>query len=338
MQLTKQKYFAIESTLNNNIPYTNTYNISFIISKLFAKNNINKVILKDYYKNINTALDQTFDENLLSFEDMSAILKQYFGAFYYYKFIFRLKNTKKIFISIGNPKAQIKAAMDQKVTSYLVQHAGIEFDEIDYSYPDFITPSSNILYPEYLLTLGDYWGQGINIPVKEKLVIGNDFFNNKPDVLTDDSILLISSIVHGGELAKFTKNMANYRDDLNLVYKLHPNEFHLLNFYKEIFKGCKNVKIITTEIDTNKLIAKSQLVILIVSAVLYEALNQNKKVAVYKKINYKRQEKLSHLANLYFFEEVPEINDILLKKTKIIDVDFYKPLDVNLIKNIFANI
>lgn len=338
IELTNKKKIAIESTFNDHIPYINIYNISFVSSKIFAKNKIDKSILNNYYKRINIALEETFNENLLSFEDMCAVLKQYFGAYYYYKFIFRLKKTKNIFISVGNPKAQIKAAQEQKIKSYLVQHAGIEFDEIDYSYPDSITPSSNILYPEILLTLGNYWGQGINIPVKEKLVIGNDFFNNKPDISTDESILIISSIVHGRELTNFTKKIASSREDLNFVYKLHPNEFHLLTSYIQSFKDNKNVKIVTVELDTNILIAKCQLVILIVSAVLYEALNQNKKVAVLKKINYKRQEKLSHLSNLYFFEKVSEVNDILTKKTKSSTVDFYKPLDVDLIKNIFANI
>lgn len=336
MELTNKKKIAIEDTLNNPIPYTNIYNISFVFSRLFAKNKINKTILNSYYKNISIAIEGTFDENLFLFEDLCNILKQYFGAYYYYKFIFRLKRTKKIFISIGNPKAQVKVAQEQQIKTYLVQHAGIEFDEIDYSYPSFISPDSNILYPEVLLTLGSYWGHGINIPVKEKLVIGNDYFNNKPDILTDESILIISSIVHGRELTELTKKIANNRKDLNFVYKLHPNEFHLLPSYIESFKDNKNVRIISSEIDTNILIAKCQLVVLIVSAVLYEALNQNKKVAVYKKINYKRQEKLSFLPNLYFFDEISEIIKILSRKPIETIVDFYKPLNIELINRILS--
>lgn len=332
IQLADKKNFAIESTLNNNIAYANFFNISFVISKLLGRNFCDNNVLKNYYEIINAALVETFDENLFLFDEMSTVLRDYYGAYYYYKFIFRVKRTKKIFISIGNPKAQVKVAKEQKIKSYLVQHAGIEFDEIDYSYPSFINSTSNILYPETLLTLGDYWGQNINIPVKKKVVIGSDFFNNKPSIPTDGTILIISTIVHGRELKLFTQKIARIRKEVNFVYKLHPNEFHLQASYIDFFKDSKNVKIVTTEVDTNMLIAKCQLVILIVSAALYEALNQNKKVAVYKKINYKRQKKLAHLPNLYFFEQVSEILEIVSKKTIKTSVDFYKPFDINLVK------
>ena len=332
----KHKSFAIESTFNNNISYTNTYNLSFVVSKLLGKNIYDKNALECYYNQINKVIIETFGENLFSFDEMCAIVRKFYVEYYYFKFIFKIKRTKQIFIATGNPKAQIKVAKEQDIKTFLIQHAGIEFDEIDYSYPNFINPDSNILYPETLLTLGNYWGKQINIPVKEKLVIGSDYFNHKPNIPTDDTILIISTIVHSTELKKFTQNLASSRKDLKIVYKLHPNEFHLIDSYINLFKNYKNVSVLSTELDTNILIAKCQLVILIVSATLYEALNQNKKVAVFKRINYKRQKKLAHLSNLYFFDETSEVNEILTKKTIETTVDFYIPLDMNLVNHIFA--
>ena len=122
---------------------------------------------------------------------------------------------------------------------------------------------------------------------------------------------------------------------MKFVYKLHPNEFQLKNEYIEYFKNYTNVRIISNEIDTAILIAKSQLVVLIVSAVIYEALNQNKKVAVFKKINYKRQLHLSPFKNLYFFDLPNELFEILLEDEIINKVNFYKKTDHKMIKEMF---
>jgi len=41
------------------------------------------------------------------------------------------------------------AAKDLKIKTYLVQHAGIEFDEVDYSYPRGISQNSNIYFFDF---------------------------------------------------------------------------------------------------------------------------------------------------------------------------------------------
>ena len=140
-----------------------------------------------------------------------------------------------------------------------------------------------LLFSEYVLTFGNYWCKNFNVPAKKIISIGNDYFFCKPEVELDDSILIVSTVVHGIELSKLTIKAAKERPDLKFVYKLHPNEFQFKNEYFDYFKNNSNVYIISNEIDTTILIAKSQLVVLIVSAVIYEALNQNKKAAVLKK-------------------------------------------------------
>lgn len=330
----KNRGFAIERTFNGNIRYPHIFNMSFVLKKLVKFKLLTNSDLSNSYQKIEAALTNTFGECHFTKEELKSLLLQYNAEYRYYKFIFRFKKVKKIFISTGNPKGHIRAAKEMKVKTYLLQHAGIEFDEIDYSYPKVINEFSNILYPEVLLTFGDYWGKNNNIPVSRKVTIGNDNYAVKLNCSEDQSILVISTIIHGRELSILTKDVANNRQDIKFVFKLHPNDFHLKSYYEDFFQDNKNVRIVSSEEDTNELIARSQLVILIVSAVLYQALHQNKKVAVYKRINYERNKVLSNQPNMYFFESVAEIDEILSQETiKSHDV-FYESMNHSLLEAI----
>ncbi|MBN9300159.1 MAG: hypothetical protein J0I41_24385, partial [Filimonas sp.] len=186
-----------------------------------------------------------------------------------------------------------------------------------------------------VLTLGDYWGKNINIP-GIITPVGNDFFYRKPITENDNSILIISTIIHGGELRSLTRDLALLCPNLKIKYKLHPNEFHLVDEYLLFFVEIQNVKVICDEIDTNILIAKSRLVILIVSAVLYEALNQSKKVVIYKKLNYERQLTLAKLPNVYLIDLASEVYDIIEKPIIPNHVNFYKATDSVQIKKLVS--
>jgi len=323
-------YLVMETILRKKVAYHYIYNLSAISRRFFPRKNIPS----KYFAKINDALNQNLGENRITHNELNKIYSNYLSDYCYYKFIFRIKRTKRLIISTGNPKASLMAAKDLDIKTYLVQHAGIELDEVDYSYPKGISQHSNILFPNYVLTFGDYWCKNINVPAHHITPIGNDYFYLKPNEHSDESILIISTIIHGGELRKLTIELANQKPGLRLVYKLHPNEFHLKSEYVEYFRNSQNVKIITTETDTNTLIAKSQLVILIVSAVLYEALNQNKKVAILKKLNYKRQLTLLNFSNIYFFDSPKELPKILSAKIIKEEVNFYKPTDFRVINRL----
>lgn len=325
------KCMVVEPILSAELAYDYIYDFSNVFRRFSKKSNISI----EFYNLIKNALEIEFGECLISFSEINLIIRDFKSDYLFYKTFFSLVKNRKLIICTGNPKASILAAHDCNCETYLMQHAGIEIDEVDYSYPQGISENSFIIYPKYVLTFGEYWCRGINVPVKKIIPIGNDYFSNTPKIELDGSILVISTRVHGGELSKLTLTLAIERPDLKFVYKLHPNEFHLSDEYVEYFKGNTNVSIITNEVDTTILIAKSQLVVLIVSAVIYEALNQNKKVAVLKKINYKRQLHLSQFKNLYFLDLPEEIYDILEKKAEENNCDFYKKSDRYLIKTIF---
>lgn len=326
----EKKCIVLEPILGKKLVYDYVYDFSNLFRRFYKS----EPLQLDYWEKIDLVLNKSFGSNLITYEEVNSILKIFESDYFFYKKIFSFIKNKKLIICTGNPKGSIKAAKDNNIKTYLVQHAGIEVDEIDYSYPNEITNNSFILFPDYVLTFGEYWCRDFNVPTKKIIPIGNDFFSNIPKVEVDDSILIISTIVHGGELSKLTLSLANENPGLKIVYKLHPNEFHLKDEYIEYFRNNTNVIIISNEIDTSILIAKSQLVVLIVSAVIYEALNQNKKVAVLKKINYERQLHLKKLNNIHFFDSSTEINAMLTKQEKINNMNFYNKTDFTVIQKL----
>jgi hypothetical protein len=322
---------VVEPILGKEVAYDFIYDFSDSLRRFSRSKNISD----EHFTKINDVLIETLGIGLISYDAINLLVRNFRSDHLFYKAFFSLINNKNLIICTGNPKASILAAKELDIETYLVQHAGIEVDEIDYSYPSEITPQSFILFPDYVLTFGEYWCKNLNVPAKKIIPAGNDYFCNIPKVDLDDSILIVSTIVHGGELSKITLRAAKERPDLKFVYKLHPNEFQCKSEYVEYFKKDVNVAVISNEIDTSVLIAKSQLVVLIVSAVIYEALNQNKKVAVLKKINYKRQLHLSQFNNLYFFDLPEELFKILSEDKVISKVNFYKKTDNDKIKQMF---
>jgi len=330
-----KKGLIIESFSGNRLAYKYIYDFSNIISRLIKKTSLHSI----YYKEILISLNNTFGKCLMSFDEFSNIIHVYECEYLFYNFIFKIKKPKRIFISRGNPKASILAANNNNASTYLLQHASIEIDQVDLSYPKKISRKDNILFPMYVLTFGTYWCKNINTPAKKIISIGNDFYFSKPKAKNENSILIISTIIHGKELSILTKKIAENRSDLKFIFKLHPNEYHKKYFYKKFFNNLKNVDIITSSIDTNELVAKSQLVILIISSVLYEVLNQNKKVAIYKKINFERNLKFIGYKNVYFFNDLDELNFILLQPTHYSNIkyNFFEPTNYERIKQLFSD-
>lgn len=326
-----KKGLVFEAIMRKRLAYPYVYDFNNIFSRFYKS----KPIANGDFKIIENALINCLGECKITFAGINQILHDYQSDVIYYRKIFKKLGIKKLFIIPGNPKATITVAKELEIQTYLVQHAGIEFDEVDYSYPLELTASNQILFSDYLLTLGDYWCKNLNVPTRI-ISVGNDCFYAKPLVKSNNSLLVVSTIVHGIELRTLTKDFSRIAPDVKIFFKLHPNEFHYVDDYTSYFADCKNVQVVTVEEDTNKLIAKAELVVLIVSAVVYEALNQNKKVAIFKRINYERQLVLSELKNVYFIDGADELSEVLGRPTIKAEVNFYKPTDLNVLTDLIV--
>ncbi|NEU10280.1 hypothetical protein GZH53_18295 [Flavihumibacter sp. R14] len=323
--------FIIETNLREQTQYK-TYNAFISVFKIFFKL---KDLSKSAFLKISEVLTQSLGESRVTYHDLNTVYKSVQADYIYYKWLFKVKNTRRLFISRGNEKGAVMAAKKLGVLTFELQHASIEFDNILYTYPASISCINNIAFPEYLLTYGDYWGSNMNIPCKNIISIGNDILFKRNDTACDNSVLIISTIIHGEELSRLTLKMAQENPSLNFVYKLHINEYKIVNYYNNLFSAHGNIRIVQNEEDVSSLISKSQLVVLIISTVLYEALNQNKKVAVYKKMNYDSQSGVFGHSNVYLFDESTELKRILSERIYPSTINFFKPSDKIVIQSVF---
>lgn len=307
---TKKDYLIFDLLLKKNFAYKNHFDFSNILLKLLLPQKKYEI----EYQTISSVISDNFGDNKITYEQFENVLNLYFVQYKFYSFIFKVKRPKKIFISTGNPKALIKAARNENIETFLIQHASIEIDEIDYSYPPQIEfNSKNILFADTILTLGFYWCKNVNAPIKSKFIIGNDFFCTNSNSNSDNSILFISTIVHGEELSKLALDFVNKYPGYKINFKLHPNEFHLKSKYEFKFNRVKNIRIITDEIDILTLIDLSSTVVLITSAVLYNALERVKKVAIYKKMNYEKQELIKDFEKLNFINDEDDLINVITR-------------------------
>jgi len=333
IEILKNKIIVLEALASKKCEYNTYYDFSFFYRRLYKSKFIN---LKDY-KKIEVAINSEFGQNNFTLKEANKVYHNFQADNHFYTTVFKLKNLKSIFICLGNPKAQIKAAKANDMESFLVQHGVYDFDEIHISYPERINSESNVLFCDKVLTYGTYWGKGINIPTKEILSIGNNFYNTKLQLDQDNTIIVVSTIIHGEELKYLTKKIARTNLNQKFVFKLHPNEYQFKDDYLKFFRHTNNVIVVTNEEDIQVLISKAQLIVLIASTVIYEALHLCKKVAVYKKLNYYKHLNLIDIPNVYFFEEELEINQILGNETIEHEISFYDKLDEKLVLSFVNN-
>ncbi|MBN1462950.1 MAG: hypothetical protein JW922_04645, partial [Paludibacteraceae bacterium] len=282
-------------------------------------------------KYIEDALINTFGDLKISYDELNKLYNFFLKDYRYYRFYFKLKGVKRLFlVQNGIQKGLFAAANSLGIEIFELQHGSFGKDHLAYSYPSSINPASNIFVPNYLLTFGKSWGKNMNIPMRV-IPIGNDYFTSShPKVISDDSVLFVSSIIHGEELSKLAVSLSRKYPNRKINFKLHTNEYFKISFYESLFKDYPNICILKNEKDLSELIANSTLVVLINSTVLYEAINQKVKVAIYKKINYLSQSDTFKLPNVYLFDNLDELQKAIDAEKKESDVVFFEKFDQEL--------
>lgn len=281
------------------------------------------------FKLIEEILEKYLDECRVTYNELDQILKTFRSEYFFYSKLLKAKKFKRVFINQnGLQKCLIKAAKDNGIKVYEFQHGSFEKDHLAYSYPEMINHNSNIIFPDYLLTFSEYWGYYFNIPAKEIIPVGNDYFNNAlPKKSTENNILVISSIIHGHELAPLTVELATNYPEKNFVFKLHSNEYNKSDDYKMQFADFNNITVLTNEISISELLSQCELVLLINSTVIYEALNQNIKVAVFKRVNYFESYNINKIENLFYINSAQDFPDILRAPKMKSSLNFFNLFD-----------
>lgn len=298
--------------------------INFISRFIVVKDNLS--ILN--FEKINNALIKSFGESKVDYDYLNGLYRKFIKDYKYYKSFFKYKRDIKrvFFVQNGLQKGLMMATGERGITSFELQHGSFERDHLAYSYPDTDGLIKKTYNANYLLTFGEYWGSYFNL-ISTIIPIGNNSFNLKCDIIKDDFILIISSVIHGEELSKLSLEISKQYPEKRLIFKLHSNEYSLLSKYVSLFGNASNIEIITNELSINELISQSELIILINSTVLYEALNLNRKVAIYKRVNYFGLNNIFKHSNVFLFDRLDELDLILNQKTDLDTMKFFRKFD-----------
>jgi hypothetical protein len=176
----------------------------------------------------------------------------------------------------------INEARKLNIKTFEMQHGIITDTHLAYHTENYIRDSKEFreYLPDYLLTFGEYWHKSINL-FNELIAVGNPHLskflsNNNADIKQD--FLIISQDTVRNELIAFTKELATYKKESKILYRLHPKE--LIDDYAKEFQPFNNIVLTTSTVNLYIDILQSKVVIGAYSTVLYEALAFNKPVYI----------------------------------------------------------
>ena len=291
------------------------------------------------YQHIEQALTLALGEARVTYDELNILYKSFLKEYQYYHFLFKFKKAKRLFfVQNGIQKGMIAAALDLNMQVVELQHGSFNREHLAYSYPSCVHRSVHVIFPQFVLTLGQFWGTGMNIPALKVVPIGNNYFvpDHSP-VENDGSILFISSMIHGNDLAEVAMKFSKKHPHKSIYFKLHTNEYQNEYVYLELFKDYSDIKIVKNEIDLNTLIKRSSLVILIASTVLYEALSLGHKVAIYKRVNYHTQQDCFGLPNVFLFDSLEELEMALQAPEREQNFQFFESFHEKLFTDLITN-
>ncbi|MDR2425279.1 MAG: hypothetical protein LBD59_11260 [Prevotellaceae bacterium] len=300
--------------------YTIEYNLVNLIKRIF----ISKKLSIDIFNTISHAMQSSFGEMQITYNELNKFYEDYQKEYKYYRFYFKWKKPKRIFICYDE-KSVIAAAHSLKIPVLELQHSYIGRYFIGFSYPNIITKhDKRTIYPDYMLTFSDYWGKEVNTPFYT-YSIGNTYFSTETDKLpaNNGSILVISNMIHGEILSQIILQYMQKFPDVHINFKLHPHEFKITTKYKEFFQNQKNITVLKNEIAMNVLIAQSNIVVLIDSSTFYEVLNIGAKAAVYKVMSYKNLSNCFSHPNVYLFDTIDELHNAYIAEKKENNITFF---------------
>lgn len=234
----------------------------------------------------------------------------------YIKF-FKKTKPKVIFVncaSYGSESYLLKWAKQQGIATAEIQHGLITGGCPAYNYPEKVLCDKEYrnYLPDYLLTFGDYWAEGSNLP-SEKVIIGNPQFDVKIEKEMCHSfkrILILSDGNNRKFLSDIVTQLCHKLDKTyKVVLRLHPSEKEKLHSYWQGQAKREDM----LEIDCNPNIydsfVESHVIVGGFSFALFEALYFNKPVYV-KKSSILDLYKINH-KSFNYFNDIEELKSLI---------------------------
>jgi len=249
-----------------------------LCSRFVRLNHVDFEIINKVEKDISSKLGE-YDLK----SKMIWIVKRYKIQYYLYKKLFQRLKPLQIYlvVSYGGNGAMIKAAKDLGIESIELQHGN--FSKFHFGYYFGEDKKELDYFPDKFYVWNEYWKNRINFPIDDKNIIIQpfDYLENRKELYThlkkiDNQAVVLSQGVLGDSIAEKILDNWDYFKKFNIIYKLHPGEYHRYREYKNLIKLEQKFKIkIVKDIDLYELFSTSKYQIGVFSTALYEGVEFN---------------------------------------------------------------
>jgi hypothetical protein len=318
--------------LESNIKYDNSlYHKSyFSTGVLFAyyidhlKSLLNRKSTSKYL--VTNILEQEFGVSV----NLDSIIYNLINRFktelgYYTKLLQKLKPKKVFLVQNGIQKAFFTAASNAGIPVYEMQHGLVSYIHPAYDYPPNINLSHLNSFPSYFLTFSSFWSKNINYPVKYNISIGNTFFvSQAPEENKEYALTVIFVDIYALDLIKLIDCFLQSGFTKKIAIKLHPNQYYEKTHIKAHFAKYPNVDVIYNERDIKGLLMATNAILAVQSTCVYEALDQQVKVILYKIKDYRTHQDVFLNPNVYLIDGHDEIYAYLDNKFNKNDTCYFE--------------
>lgn len=260
----------------------------------FFKINFTKSkLLSEDFKKIKLVEDCLYTEFEVAFKLRKMIQKEikFFksNSIFFDKLLKRKKPKEIYIVNFCDKAALISQAKEKNIKVIDIQHGLISADDVIYHYPNSKEGSLKY-FPDQFYAWSKVWQEICKIPLrKENIIIyGNKYLINQSKKFNcqkknTKQILIISQPGLTQQIADFV--LQNYSSFVNMeiIYKLHPSEYSVLNEYQSLLKlkNMPNVSFASKLIDLYELFAKVEFVGGVCSVALIEAITFNCKILLF---------------------------------------------------------
>jgi hypothetical protein len=144
---------------------------------------------------------------------------------------------------------------------------------------DFPSDVDIYAYPDYILTFGKYWCECVNYPINNDNIIpvGYPYLEEESKKHTgekkDNQVIFISQPPIAQDLSEFAVKLSEKINTYDIVYKLHPKNYHGWRDKYPWLESADLRVIDTDDPSLYQLFAKSKLQVGVGSTAIYEGLN-----------------------------------------------------------------
>lgn len=302
--------FVIETTFNwckDDYLYGNVCPSIFTLLLRLNRRKYDFSVIEDIVK-------RSYPNISFDIREWESLYKMFLTQYLFYNIFFKIIRIKKIvFVQNGIFKGLLAAAKKHNIVTIEMQHGQISKNHLMYSYDPSLLKEKYLYNPNYLLTFSPFWLKDGVLPGTQVVPIGNNTFYSVEFNFKKSfkSILVVSSVNHEDSLISIVSEILKIDSSFTVYYKLHPDEYNRVAFFNKVFSEHIEVKVVK-DVPISALLNKVDVVLLVQSSVMTEALNAGVNVFVYRIKDYEVMDFLFEEEGVSFIDDA----ETFIKKYK----------------------